>query len=203
MSYLKSNLKMFNGIIFDKGVIKQKKSNKNSLTLTIFTKIKISNKEIGSSISCNGVCLTVVSIRKNLINFYLSSETLSKSNFSKLKIGDIVNLEKSLSFGEKISGHFLQGHIDTTGIVKNIQIIDKHWNIKIKLHSKYQKFLIEKGSIAINGVSLTINKVIKNHFFLSIIPHTLKLTNLQNLKRGSIVNIELDIFSKYYNNLSN
>ena len=122
---------------------------------------------------------------------------------SKLKIGDNVNLEKSLKYGDKISGHFIQGHVDTTGTVKNIKVIDKHWILNIKCKSKFKKYLIEKGSISINGVSLTINKVFKDYFQLSIIPHTLKLTNLINLKQGSIVNIEFDIFNKYYKNLSN
>ncbi len=194
---------MFNGIIFNTGTVKAIKKNKKSRVLSIFTKIPISKKEIGSSISCSGVCLTLISYQSKLINFYLSSETLSKSNMSKLKIGDNVNLEKSLKYGDKISGHFIQGHVDTTGTVKNIKVIDKHWILNIKCKSKFKKYLIEKGSISINGVSLTINKVFKDYFQLSIIPHTLKLTNLINLKQGSIVNIEFDIFNKYYKNLSN
>ena len=194
---------MFNVIIFNKGTVKAIKKNKKSRVLSIFTKFPISKKEIGSSISCNGVCLTLISYQRKLINFYLSSETLSKSNLSNLKVGDNVNLEKSLKYGDKISGHFIQGHVDTTGIVKNIKVIDKHWILNIKCKSKFKKYLIEKGSISINGVSLTINKVIKDYFQLSIIPHTLKLTNLIDLKQGSIVNIEFDIFNKYYNNLSN
>ncbi len=194
---------MFNGIIFNKGTVKAIKKNKKSRVLSIFTKFPISKKEIGSSISCNGVCLTLISYQRKLINFYLSSETLSKSNLSNLKVGDNVNLEKSLKYGDKISGHFIQGHVDTTGIVKNIKVIDKHWILNIKCKSKFKKYLIEKGSISINGVSLTINKVFKDYFQLSIIPHTLKLTNLIDLKQGSIINIEFDIFNKYYKNLSN
>ena len=106
--------------------------------------------------------------------------------------------EKSLEYGQKISGHFTQGHVDTTAIVKKIIFVDKSWSLSLKIvNRKYLKFLEEKASISINGVSLTISKVTRNFFKLNIIPHTLKLTNLKNLKVNNIVNVELDIFGKY------
>ena len=137
-----------------------------------------------------------------MISFYLSKETLNKTNFKFIKIGNIINIEKSLSYGNKISGHYVQGHVDTNGIVSNIKILDKTWIIKFILKKNFQKYLIEKGSIAINGVSLTISKVKKNIFEINIIPHTLKLTNLVKLKKNDKVNIEFDIFSKYFFNLN-
>jgi riboflavin synthase len=195
---------MFNGIIYKTGTIHSIKKTKNSLFIGIKSKLKFKKNEIGSSISCNGACLTIVKITDNIIFFYISNETLKRSNFKKLAINQIINLEKSITFGQKISGHFTQGHVDTVAVVKHISIIDKTWLIKFKIHEKrYSKYLIEKASISINGVSLTISKVSNLIFEINVIPHTLKLTNLINLKNSSLVNVELDIFSKYiykYNN---
>ncbi len=189
---------MFNGIIFKTGIIKTIKKYKNSKLVGLKSNIKFKKTDIGSSVSCNGVCLTLAKINKNLIYFYVSSETIKRSNFKNIRIGQIINIEKSLIYGQKISGHFTQGHVDTTAIVKKIDLIDKSWSLKLEIKNKsLSKFLEEKASISVNGVSLTISKVIKNNFYLNIIPHTLKLTNLKNLKKNDLVNVELDIFGKY------
>tara|TARA_B110000305_G_C19354182_1_gene595872 strand:+ start:304 stop:891 length:588 start_codon:yes stop_codon:yes gene_type:complete len=195
---------MFNGIIFNNGKIKLIKKNKNSIFVGIETNLKINKKEIGSSFSCNGVCLTLVKIKKNSIFFYVSNETLAKSNLKYLKINHIINLEYSLVFGQKISGHFIQGHVDTTAKIKKIVSIDKTWVIKLQIFdNNFKKFLVEKASVAINGVSLTISKVSNNFFEINVIPHTLKLTNLNKLKVNDVVNVELDIFGKYIYKYSN
>ena len=157
----------------------------------------LKKKNIGSSISCNGVCLTLSKQVNKTSYFYLSKETLDRSNFKYLKINQSINLEKSLIYGKELSGHYVQGHVDTTGIIKNIKKIAKSWVVKISIPKKYKKFLVEKASISINGVSLTIGKVENNIFFIYIIPHTLKLTNLINLKQSNVVNIEFDLFNKY------
>tara|TARA_B100001939_G_C16815484_1_gene561957 strand:+ start:363 stop:950 length:588 start_codon:yes stop_codon:yes gene_type:complete len=189
---------MFNGIIFKTGIIKTIKKYKNSKLVGLKSNIKFKKTDIGSSVSCNGVCLTLAKINKNLIYFYVSSETIKRSNFKNIRIGQIINIEKSLIYGQKISGHFTQGHVDTTAIVKKIDLIDKSWSLKLEIKNKsLSKFLEEKASISVNGVSLTISKIIKNNFYLNIIPHTLKLTNLKNLKKNDLVNVELDIFGKY------
>ena len=189
---------MFNGIIFDTGKITSLQKNKKSILIGISTKLRLKKKDIGSSISCNGVCLTLTKIKKNLIFFYISNETLKKSNFNNSKIGQEINLEKSIIYGQKISGHFIQGHVDTTAKIKKIELIDKSWFMKLQIQNKsLKKFLVDKASVSINGVSLTISKTSNKYFDLSIIPHTLKLTNLKNLKKNDIVNVELDIFSKY------
>ena len=108
------------------------------------------------------------------------------------------NLEKSLSYGQKISGHFTQGHVDTVGLVNKIKFLDKTWLIRFKIcDKKFNKFMVEKASISINGVSLTISKILNNFFEINVIPHTLKLTNLKDLKTNDVVSLELDIFSKY------
>ena len=189
---------MFNGIIFNTGIVKFIKKNKNSFLIDVKSKLKFTNKDIGSSVSCDGVCLTITSLRKNLISFYISNETLKKSNLKFLKINRILNLEKSLIFGQKISGHFTQGHVDTTAKILQINFIDKAWCIKFYINNKnLSKFLVEKASISINGVSLTISRTSGNFFEVNVIPHTLKLTNIGKLKVKDIVNLELDIFGKY------
>jgi len=189
---------MFNGIIYKTGIILKISKNSDYSELTLKTNYKFKRSEIGSSLCCSGVCLTITKIQNKYISFYLSKETLIRTNFSSSKIGDHINIEKSLNYGNKISGHYVQGHVDTIGLVENIAVIDKSWVIKFKVSKIYKKFLIEKGSITINGVSLTIYAVNKNTFQVSIIPHTLKLTNLIKLKINKLVNIEFDIFGKYF-----
>ena len=199
---------MFNGIIYKQGIIKKiRKSPRyvtGSLVLEIASNIKFKKTDIGESVCCDGVCLTLIRINDKTFSFYLSKETIKRSNFKYAKVGKIINIEKSILHGQKISGHYVQGHVDTTAKVKSIKIIDKSWVVKLELKKKQlYKFLIEKASISINGVSLTISKVGKKNFEINIIPHTLKLTNLRKLKIKDIVNIELDIFSKYILKLSN
>ncbi len=189
---------MFNGIIFNTGKVKKIKKNKKSIYIEIQTNINFAPKDLGSSICCDGVCLTLDKIYKDKIYFYISDETLKRSNFKTVKLNQKINLEKSLTFGQKVSGHFIQGHVDTVAKIKKINFIDKAWVIKLKiLDEKLNKFLTEKASISINGVSLTISKTYQNLFEINVIPHTLKLTNLKNLKVNYLVNVELDILSKY------
>jgi len=196
---------MFNGIIYNQGQIKNiKKTPKyvlGSFVIEVSSNIKFKKKDIGESVCCDGVCLTLIGIRKKSFFFYLSKETLRRSNFKKAKIGKYINIEKSISHGKKISGHYIQGHVDTTSTVNKIKIIDKSWIINFNLEKKFKDLIVEKGSISINGISLTISKVKKNGFETTVIPHTLKLTNLINFKKGDVANIEFDIFAKYLFNL--
>ena len=198
---------MFNGIVYNQGIIKSiKKSSryvKGSLVIEISSNISFKKTDVGESVSCDGVCLTLIKILKKSFLFYLSKETLKRSNFKNTKIGKFVNIEKPLFHGKKISGHYVQGHVDTTSRVQRIKIIDRSWYVKFSLDKKYKKFIVEKGSICINGVSLTISDVNNKSFEITIIPHTLKLTNLINLKKGDIVNIEFDMIGKYLNNIYN
>ncbi len=191
---------MFNGIITDTGIVKKIYKKKNDCIIEVSSKLNLKKNEIGSSISCSGICLTVDKFKKNLINFYVSSETLKKTNFKHLKINDLINIEKSLKYGQRISGHFVQGHVDTTSIVKKIDHFGKSWLITFKLSKKYRKYLVQKGSITINGVSLTIAELLKDGFQISVIPKTLKLTNLINLQKNDLVNIEFDVLGKYIRN---
>ncbi len=198
---------MFNGIIYNIGTIKSFKKSpryvQGSLVVEIASSISFKKTDIGESVCCDGVCLTLIRIKKKSCLFYLSKETIKRSNFKFIKKGKKINLEKSLKHGQKISGHYVQGHVDNTARVKKIDIIDKTWIITLQLENKkLHKLLVEKASITINGVSLTISKIFKTNFQINVIPHTLKLTNLKNLKIKDYVNVELDIFSKYISKLS-
>ncbi len=188
---------MFNGIIKYTGSVKSIKKNKSSLVLGIYSKIPITKKMIGSSFSCNGVCLTLTTYKNKILYFYLSNETLVRSNYSTIKIGQKINIEKSLKFGDELSGHYTQGHVDTVGKILKIKLLDKTWIIRIGILKKFKRLIVEKASIHINGVSLTVSKLKKNYFEINIIPHTLKLTNLYFLKKNDLVNVEFDIFVKY------
>ena len=193
---------MFTGIIKKTGLIKKIENLDKGKRIFVQSSLKLNKKnDIGSSISCSGVCLTIEKIKKKHISFYLSKETLKLSNFKNLKLNQIVNLEQSLKFGERISGHFVQGHVDDVCILKDKKILGKSWYLYFSLKKKLKKFLVKKSSIAINGVSLTIAKIFNNSFLIVVIPHTLKLTNLKNVKKNDIVNVEIDIFAKYIKNL--
>ena len=193
---------MFNGIIRNTGKISKIHKKDNNCYMEIFTKMKFAKSEIGSSVSCSGACLTVEKYNKKIVRFYVSRETLNKTIFKSSKKGDIVNLEKSLKYGSRISGHFVQGHIATSCSVNKIYFIGKSWLINLKLLEKHKKYLVPKGSIAINGISLTITKILKYGFQISIIPQTLKLTNLIHLKTKDLVNVEFDILGKYINSIT-
>ena len=144
---------MFNGIIYNTGKIHSIEKTKNSSFIGIKSKLRFNLRDIGSSVCCDGVCLTLVKIKKNIIYFYISNETLIRSTFKNLKISQIINLEKSITYGQKISGHFSQGHVDTVANIKKIIFLDKTWLIRLKINDKkFNKFLVDKGSISINGV---------------------------------------------------
>ena len=194
---------MFNGIIFNKGLITKILKRSKGINIFIKSDLKLNSKDIGVSVSCDGVCLTLISIKKRIMEFYLSNETVKRSKFKFLKIKDLVNLELPLKYGQKISGHICQGHVDTTGKVLSVKKVDKSYIFDFEINSKERKNIIEKASICINGISLTISKVTKKGFQIWVIPHTYKLTNLSQVKKGSLVNIEIDILSKYVKNFFN
>tara|TARA_Y100000590_G_C15503654_1_gene932631 strand:+ start:182 stop:766 length:585 start_codon:yes stop_codon:yes gene_type:complete len=191
---------MFNGIIKDTGLVEKLYKKNNNCVIEVRSNLKLSKNDIGSSISCSGTCLTVEKFRKGIINFYLSKETLKRTVFKYIKKGDLINLERSLKYGQRISGHFVQGHVDTTAVIKRIFFVGKSWLINFKINKKFKKYIVQKGSITINGVSLTVAKILKDGFQIAIIPKTLKLTNLILLKEKDLVNVELDIMGKYIKN---
>ena len=192
---------MFNGIIKNTGKVNKIYKKNNNCYVEILTGMKFTKSEIGSSISCSGACLSVEKYNKDLVKFYVSKETLNKTILKSSKKGDIINLEKSLKYGERISGHFVQGHVDTTCSVKKINFVGKSWLINFKLLKKYKKYIVPKGSITINGISLTISKILKYGFQIVLIPQTLRLTNLIYLKEKDLVNVEFDVLGKYIKNV--
>tara|TARA_B100001057_G_scaffold458660_1_gene508116 strand:- start:1021 stop:1614 length:594 start_codon:yes stop_codon:yes gene_type:complete len=194
---------MFNGIIFNKGLITKISKRQKGINIFVKSDLKLTNKDVGVSVACDGVCLTLITIKKNIMEFYLSNETVRRSKFRFLKINDIINLELPLRYGQKISGHICQGHVDTTGKVLNVKKVDKSYIFNFEINSKERKNIIEKASICINGISLTISKKTKKGFQIWVIPHTFNLTNLLMTKKGSLVNIEIDILSKYVKNFFN
>ena len=188
---------MFNGIIFNQGTVKKISKRKKGINLFLKSNIKLNNQDLGISVSCDGVCLTLTSFKNKLMEFYLSNETIKRSKFKNSKIGDKINLELPLKYGQKVSGHICQGHVDTVGTINNIIKEDKSLIYDFKINNNFKKYLVEKASILINGVSLTISKITKFGFQAWVIPHTLKLTNLCKVRKGDLVNIEVDVLSKY------
>jgi riboflavin synthase len=174
---------MFNGIIYNQGVVKKiVKRNKGS-NIFIDSNLKLTKKDIGVSVASDGVCLTLITIKKKIMEFYLSDETIQRSRFKFLNINEKINLELPLKYGQKLSGHICQGHVDTVGKILDIKIIDKSFLFNFEIIKKERKNLIEKASICINGISLTISKVTQKGFQIWVIPHTFKHTNLSSLKK--------------------
>ena len=194
---------MFNGIIFNQGTIYNIEKRLKGINIFVKSDLKLIKKNIGVSVSCDGVCLTLITISGKIMEFYLSDETIQRSKFKFLKTNDKINLELPLKYGQKISGHICQGHIDTVGKISNIKLIDKSYLFEFEIVKKERINLIEKASVCINGISLTISKVTKKGFQVWVIPHTFKITNLSTLKKSSLVNIEIDILSKYVRNYFN
>ena len=194
---------MFNGIIYNQGIVTKIIKRPKGLNIFVKSNLKVSEKDIGLSVACDGVCLTLISFKSKLMEFYLSRETLVRSKFQYLKTKDIINLELPLMFGSKISGHICQGHVDTVGKTLSVKKVDKSYIFEFQVPSIERKNLIEKASISVNGISLTISKVLKKSFQVWVIPHTFKETNLSDIKKNSLVNIEIDILSKYVRNYFN
>ena len=194
---------MFNGIIFNQGIVKIIKKRPKGINIFVKSNLKLFKKDIGVSVACDGVCLTLISLKQGVMEFYLSKETIERSKFRYLKVKDKINLELPLKYGQKISGHICQGHVDTLGKILDINKIDKSYLFDFEIVKKERKNLIEKASICINGISLTISKKTLKGFQIWVIPHTFKLTNLSSLKKNGLVNIEIDILSKYVKNYFN
>jgi len=191
---------MFTGIIQSIGVIKKIESLKKDVQISIvYDPKKINDIKLGDSISVNGICLTVQKKQKNQFIFHVSQETLNRT--IAFKENAMVNLESSLLYNGKVGGHFVTGHIDGIGKISEIKINSQCWIIEIKPPKKLLKFIAEKGSVSINGVSLTVNSIKDDRFKVNIIPFTLKETNLGALVKGSEINIEIDLIARYLENI--
>ena len=188
---------MFNGIVLSVGTIGEYVKKNEGAVLVVNTETDLSGFEDGESIAVNGVCLTVVDSTETTFKLDLSTETLSRTNFKNAKKGDRINLERSLTPSTKISGHFVSGHIDQVGEIVDIEEKPGEVLFRFSHPAKLSPFIMEKGSIAIDGISLTVFDCKDNRFTVSIIPFTLSHTNLSSRKIGDLINIECDMIGKY------
>ena len=162
----------------------------------------INSIALGASISCSGICLTLKKVLNNKLFFDVSDETREKTNFSNWTNGTLINLEKSLKVGDELGGHFVYGHVDTTAKIKNIKKINGSYKITFSINDEFIKYFAPKGSVTIDGVSLTVNEVDKDFFTVNIVPFTWSNTSFQNYKVGTLVNIEFDILVRYLESLN-
>jgi len=190
---------MFTGLVETKGVIDSFEKNDDGMMLRIKHKENF-DVEVNDSVACNGVCLTVINKNNNSFEVQLVTETLNRSTANLWKNKDELNLERALLPSTRMGGHFVQGHVDCVTSVENIQYFDKSSIWTFKMDKKISKYIVEKGSISLNGVSLTIAEKLIETFSIAIIPHTTELTTFGTLSIGDSVNVEVDILGKYIEN---
>ena len=198
---------MFTGIITDVGLVEIIQNNNDDIRLSIATSYDADSIAIGASIACSGVCLTVTekgeiangetSKNKSWFSVDVSQETISCTLIDQWQKGDQINLERSLKFGDEMGGHIVKGHVDGIANIVNVQEIGDSWRYDVEIPNKYKPYLAEKGSISLNGISLTINEVNDNVVSVNIIPHTYEFTNINTLQKNSKLHFEIDILSRY------
>ena len=187
---------MFTGIIETLGIITDLKKENDNLHITVSSNITHELK-IDQSVAHNGVCLTVVEIKNDEYTVTAIRETISKTNLADWEIGDIINLERGMKLGDRLDGHIVQGHVDQTGICKYVEEANGSWYFTFEYDSKLNNITIEKGSITINGVSLTVVNSKENEFCVAIIPYTFEHTTFKNVKVDTKINLEFDVVGKY------
>lgn len=192
---------MFTGIIEEKGKIEAIKSGTKSAILTIHAENILSDVKVGDSIAVNGVCLTATSVGATYFTADVMAETLRRSSLGSLKQGNRVNLERAMTMGGRFGGHIVSGHIDGTGKIRSMVREDNAVWVTIEADKSIMKLIVEKGSIAIDGISLTVARVDEGSFAVSLIPHTGKETTLLEKEVGDIVNLENDVIGKYVEKL--
>ena len=192
---------MFTGLVEETGKIGNVIRKNDILSISIYCENVLSGLKIGESVSVSGICLTVVKIDADCFWVDLTSETINRSTAKNWVSDSIVNLERALSFSDRLGGHLVQGHIDGVSVVKSIQVLGDSWDVEFSLDNYFSKYVIEKGSIAIDGTSLTVAGMSKNGFKVCLIPKTLNITTLQNLSEGDEVNIEVDMIAKHLEKL--
>jgi len=191
---------MFTGIIEGIGKVEkitQNTKNHSAFQMTIDLGKHVKGLKVGQSVALNGVCLSATKIFKNKCNFEMIDETIKKTDLGNLMKGSKVNIERSLKVSDRIEGHFVLGHVDGVGIINKIEKKPKEVKFWFKVPKNLSKFVVKKGSIAIDGISLTVVDVTKNNASVCLIPHTMKVTNFQSKKIGDKINIETDILGKY------
>lgn len=191
---------MFTGIIESLGVVRNLEKDNDNLHISITSSIT-NELKIDQSVAHNGVCLTVVAIRDNDYTVTAIRETLEKTNLGEWKTGDSINLERAMKLGDRLDGHIVQGHVDQTAICKSIENANGSWYFTFEYDKSLQNITIEKGSITVNGVSLTVVNSKQNEFSVAIIPYTFEHTNFSQFKVGTKVNLEFDVIGKYVSRL--
>ena len=192
---------MFTGLVEDCGSVKSLTRTQTEARLTVATNLPTAELAIGDSVSVNGACLTVVSKDDSGFTVDMSPETFERTTFKALANGSRVNLERALRVGDRLGGHIVTGHIDAVGSIVSVEKQQNAVIIKISVPTECARYLVSKGSVAIDGISLTVNEVMSDCFSVSIIPHTLGVTTLADCKKGAPVNIETDILGKYVERL--
>ena len=193
---------MFTGIIENIGIINSIQHDNTNINFTIASDLS-KELRVDQSISHNGVCLTVVSLDDSAYTVTAIKETLNKTNLGKLQLGDSVNLERCLKVGDRLDGHFVQGHVDQIATCKSVVNENGSWLFTFKYDPKNNNITIEKGSITVNGVSLTVVNSKESEFSVAIIPYTFENTNFKSFSSGTLVNLEFDVFGKYVTKLFN
>jgi riboflavin synthase len=193
---------MFTGIIKAKGTVTAVKRQGGDVRLTVGSPaLPWSEYEIGESIAVNGVCLTVVALHSDGFDTDVSVETLNVTGLKSIQAGSLVNLEPALSLGERLGGHLVSGHVDCTGVVSSRVADARSIRLVIEIPTEYSRYIAKKGSVCVDGVSLTINEVSDNDFELNIIPHTVEATIIDNYEAGTVVNVEVDMLARYLERL--
>lgn len=187
---------MFTGIIEEKGVAQNIRKQAGMLKIFILADKILDNIKVGDSIAVNGACLTLSGIKEKILEFDVMKETLQVTNLLSLKKKDIVNLERALKVGDRVGGHFVTGHVDCLGILRRKITEQKNITLEISFPSQFMRYIIKKGSVSIEGISLTISDQKSGSFRVSVIPHTWEMTNLTHRKVGDKLNIEFDILLK-------
>lgn len=188
---------MFTGLIEEIGIISNIKKQNSSVLLTVKCKKILDGLKIGASVGINGACQTVTEINTSEFSVFASYETLAVTNFTNLKVGDEVNLERTLRLSDRLDGHIVSGHIDGIAKVTSVEKIGETTKFSFETSHELAKQIVKKGSVSIDGISLTVADINKNVFSIAVIPHTLKSTTLHNLRIGSSVNLETDMIAKY------
>ena len=192
---------MFSGIVEGQATLSSKKEEKSIVRMEFKTTgFNPADLDLGASIAINGVCLTATSLHKDSFSVDVSTETLRCTNIGELEVEDVVNIEQSLKIGDSIDGHFVFGHVDEVSTVQNIEVLDQTKILHFSLSQEGMRFVVKKGSIAIDGVSLTVNEVSNSGFQVMIIPHTLEKTSFNDFKKGTRANIEYDMLARYVQN---
>jgi len=188
---------MFTGIVESTGKVVSLEKKQNLFTLAVKKPVLFTDVKVGDSISNDGVCLTVTAIKQGLFYFDLMKETLDATTLNHLSAGAEVNLERAMKFDARVGGHFVTGHVDTVGSIMDIRVLANYVEYRIEIPKKLMCYVVPKGSVTVDGISLTVGEVKKGWFAVYFIPHTLTVTTIGKKKAGDVVNVETDLLAKY------